>query len=218
MASKHCSMATALLDHPAVRSPAARYGDPVAADDEGTAAAERAATDAWLAGDPAALRLAWDALGSLVFSYCARALGDREQAADCTQETFVGAWRARERFDPAKGTLAGWLLGIARYRVLDVFRAAPRVPTPVDDPTAAGRPAPEEQPEQDQLVDRLLVAHALEVLPARVREVVELAFYSDLTQVEIADRLGLPLGTVKSHMRRALQRLRTHLEGGDTRA
>jgi RNA polymerase sigma-70 factor (ECF subfamily) len=176
----------------------------------------RAAGVAWAAGHPDALRQAWDACGTLVFTYCVRAVGDREQAADLAQETFVSAWRSRERFDAARGTLAGWLLGIARYRVLDAFRAAPRVPTPVDTATvedpavesAGGRPDP------DALADRLLVSHALEALPPQARTVVELAFWSDLTQVEIADRLGLPLGTVKSHMRRALLRLRAELEGG----
>jgi RNA polymerase sigma-70 factor (ECF subfamily) len=149
-----------------------------------------------------------------VHSYCARSLGDRERAADCTQETFVSAWRARDRFDPTRGTLAGWLLGIARYRVLDIHRAAPRVPTPVEDVSTAPVAA---DPPQDQLADRLLVAHALESLPPVARQVVELAFYSELSQSEIADRLELPLGTVKSHMRRALLRLRTHLEAGDPR-
>ncbi len=75
------------------------------------------------------------------------------------------------------------------------------------------RPIPE-PPVGDALADRLLVAHALDALSPRARQVVELAFYSDLTQTEIAARLDLPLGTVKSDMRRALQRLRTHLEGG----
>ena len=83
---------------------------------------------AWVAQDHGALRLAWDSCGALVYSYCRRALTDVEQAADCTQETFVSAWRSRDRFDPAKGTLAAWLLGIARYRVLDGFARAPGVP------------------------------------------------------------------------------------------
>jgi RNA polymerase sigma-70 factor (ECF subfamily) len=176
-------------------------------------ALETAIESAWSGGDPDALRRAWDQYGRLVYSYCARALGDRELAADCTQETFVGAWRSRQRFDPARGTLAGWLLGIARYRVIDVQRATARAPIPAGNPTGGddrvtddGGPA--------RLADRLLVAHALETLPARARAAVELAFWSDLTHPEIAERLGVPLGTVKSDIRRALQRLRTHLGGG----
>jgi RNA polymerase sigma-70 factor (ECF subfamily) len=191
----------------------------VTAEDDGV----RAAGKAWAAGDPVALRLAWDACGTLVFTFCARALGDREAAADVAQETFVSAWRSRERFDPGRGTIAGWLLGIARHRVLDAYRAAPRVPLPVDPDlsltgeTRTGTGGTEGEPDPDRLADRLLVSHALESLPADARHVVELAFWSDLTQAEIADRLGLPLGTVKSHMRRSLRRLRSELEGGANR-
>ena len=71
------------------------------------------------------MRAAWDRFGGLVFTYCVRAVGDRDTAADCTQETFVSAWRSRARFDRSRGSLASWLLGIARYRVFDVYRAAP---------------------------------------------------------------------------------------------
>ena len=74
------------------------YRGPVGAvDDDACAQADAAVAKAWATGDPAALRLAWDQFGSLVFTYCVRALGDRELAADCTQETFLGAWRSRER-------------------------------------------------------------------------------------------------------------------------
>jgi RNA polymerase sigma-70 factor (ECF subfamily) len=202
---------------PAPSRPAGRrrYGGAVAGDEREVDAAvrEARATAAWLAAEPDAVRLAWEACGGLVHAYCARALGDRDRAADCTQETFVSAWRARERFDPARGSLAAWLLGIARHRVLDVFRGAHRVPTPVEELPSSGAPAPApDVPEV--LADQLLVAHALESLPPAARQVVELAFYGELTQVEIAERTGLPIGTVKSHMRRALLRLRADLEGG----
>ena len=103
-------------------------------------------------------------------------------------------------------------MGIARYRVLDAHRASARRPVPIEEVPDR---EPTSRPEADVLVDRVLVAHALAELPASAREVVELAFYSDLTQVEIAAKLGLPLGTVKSHMRRALLRLRAHLGGGE---
>jgi RNA polymerase sigma-70 factor (ECF subfamily) len=189
-----------------------------AVDDDARAQADAAVAKAWVTGDPAALRLAWDQFGSLVFTYCVRALGDRDLAADCTQETFLGAWRSRERFELDRGSLAGWLMGIAKFKVLDAYRAAPRVPTPQAPPAddTPGRPevATASEGEADQLADRLLVAHALDELAPRARQVIELAFYSDLTQSEIAERLGLPLGTVKSDMRRGLQRLRGHLEGG----
>ncbi|MET0729268.1 MAG: sigma-70 family RNA polymerase sigma factor [Acidimicrobiales bacterium] len=184
-------------------------------DEDSGATADSSVVGAWVGRDPEALRLAWDQFGTLVFTYCVRSLSDRGAAADCTQETFLSAWRSRDGFDPAKGTFAGWLMGIARFKVLDAYRAAPRVPTPHESsPDAEPHSGPAE-PEADQLADRLLVAHALERLSPRARTVVELAFYSDLTHAEIAQRLDLPLGTVKSDVRRALQRLRTHLEGGE---
>src|SRR5690606_23907780 len=114
-------------------------GRVVAADDESRAAADQRVADAWLAGDPAAPKLAWDQFGTLVFTYCARSLRDRGAAADCTQETFLAAWRSRDRFDPSKGTFAGWLMGIARFKVLDAHRAAPRVPTPTEPPADESR-------------------------------------------------------------------------------
>lgn len=173
------------------------------------------ATAAWLAGDDSALRLAWDEFGTLVFNYCSRALADRDMAADCTQEVFLSAWRTRDRFDPGRGSLAAWFLGIARFKVLDAYRAAARTPRPHDG-TAPEVGIDAEGP--DRLADQLLVAHALQALHPRARGVIELAFYSDLTHTEIASKLGLPLGTVKSDLRRGLQRLRSVMEGGAAHA
>jgi RNA polymerase sigma factor (sigma-70 family) len=196
----------------------ARYVGEVGVDEHSaTVRADADVEAAWRHGSDESLRLAWERFGSLVFTYCARALSDREAAADCTQETFVSAWRSRDRFDPERGTLASWLLGIARFRILDAYRSAQRVPTPSGD-DALAEPAVSANAGPEHLVDQLLVADALDTLSPRARAVVELAFYSDLSQSEIADRLGLPLGTVKSDMRRALLRLRAHLEGGETDA
>lgn len=189
-----------------------RYVVPVSTDpDSARTAAEAEVERAWLAGEDTALRGAWDQFGSLVFTYCARSLTDRDAAADCTQETFVSAWRSRERFDPAKGSLGGWLIGIARYRVLDAYRSAQRTPTPSGDD--AVEVASSGESDQETLADKLVVAHALETLPERPRAVMRLAFYQDLSQTEIAEKLDVPLGTVKSDMRRALTRLRSHLDG-----
>lgn len=180
--------------------------------DDPRADADAAATEAWVRGDADALKLAWDQFGPMVFTYCVRRLDDRDTAADCVQETFVGAWRSRERFDPDAGSLAGWLMGIARFKVLDAYRRATRVPTPIaetpDEPAIAGDTA-------DALGDKVLVTHALSVLPERARAVLELAFWSDMSQTEIAEHLDLPLGTVKSDMRRGLTRMREHLVARD---
>lgn len=195
------------------RPPTLRYRDGVNDEQAGRAAGDAAVAARWAGGDEAALRLAYEQFGSLVFTYCVRSLGDRDAAADCTQETFVSAWRSRDRFDPDRGNLAAWLMGIARHRVADAFRARARTPVTLPDPPEA-HAAPQPPPD-DRLAERLLVAHALTTLEQRTRQVVELAYYSDLTHTEIADRTGVPLGTVKSDLRRGLQRLRAHLEGGD---
>ena len=186
------------------------YRDRVPAPDgEDDAALARA----WVDGDEGATRRVWDRYGTLVHTFCARSLGDRDLAADCVQETFVSAWRSRERFDPSLGSLPGWLLGIARHRVHDAYRSQARTPLPHRDETDAER-GPSLDDEPVDLVERLLVADALATLPARPREVLELAFYTGLSQRAIAERLQVPLGTVKSDMRRALLRLRGVLEGG----
>ena len=153
------------------------------------------------------MRLVWNRYGTLVHTYCIRAINDRELAADCVQETFVSAWRSRDRFDAARGSLAAWLLGIARHRVHDTYRSRARTPAPQSgEHHAEDRVSTEPAP--DDLVERLLVADALQTLAPRSRQVVELAYYGGLSQSEIAERLDLPLGTVKSDMRRALLRLR----------
>ena len=125
------------------------------------------------------------------------------------------AWRSRDRFDPARGSLPGWLLGIARHRVHDAYRSLARTPRARHEPDDGGAVVDTEPAE---LVERLLVADALATLAPRPREVLELAFYTGLSQREIADQLQMPLGTVKSDMRRALLRLRHVLAGGDTDA
>ncbi len=185
-----------------------RHGEPLG--DEQQAAA------AWVAGDSDALRLAYQCYGSLVYTYCLRRLGTADAAADGTQETMLSAWRARERFDPRRAPLPAWLLGIARHRVLDSVRRRAKQPLlgeSVGDgaSSALADGGTSVAADDERVADQLLVAHALTTLPADARSVIELAFFTDLTHTEIAERLNMPLGTVKSHMRRALHRLRTEL-------
>jgi RNA polymerase sigma factor (sigma-70 family) len=171
---------------------------------------ERMVASAFASGDERALRMAYDRWAPLVHTYCRRSLRDPLAAEDATQETFVSAWRSRDRFDPSKGSLPGWLLGIARYRVLDGHRKLRKVATPSDAASDQGV-----APGDDRLADRMLLADALERLPDRSRQMIELAFFEDLTHSQIAERCGVPLGTVKSDIRRGLERLRRHLESDD---
>ena len=113
--------------------------------------------------------------------------------------------------------MAAWLLGIARHRVHDAYRSRARTPTPHGraDEHDGGRAVDTGRDSSDALVEQLLVADALRTLAPRARQLLELAYYGGLSQSEIAERLELPLGTVKSDMRRALLRLRAVVGGGD---
>jgi RNA polymerase sigma-70 factor, ECF subfamily len=174
-------------------------------------AATRIVEDAFVRGDEHALRAAYDAHGSLIYSFCRRAVPE-DRAMDVTQEVFVSAWRARHRFDPGKGRLGAWLMGIAKNRLIDNIRSERRHDDRRHDAEVADVPAPAEV---ERIGDRMLLAEVLDELPDRARKVVEMAYFEDLTHTEIAERTSLPLGTVKSDIRRALMRMREHLEPGD---
>jgi RNA polymerase sigma-70 factor (ECF subfamily) len=177
----------------------------------GAAHPDNALVESFRDGDPAALRQMYDRFGGAVFHLALRTLGSGADAEDITQTTFVAAWQGRETFDPRRGSLVGWLLAIARRKVVDRLRAVARenrvqdavraLPAPTD-PTVA----------PDRVVDRLVIADELAQLPAEQRRVLELAFYDDLTHHQIAAFTALPLGTVKSHIRRGMARLRQRLE------
>ncbi len=156
------------------------------------------------------LELAYREHGRLVYSFVAKTVGV-DRAADVTQEVFVAAWRSRHRFRPESGSLAGWLVGIARHKVVDALRKDGRRPE-----IAVGEAA-EGTVEADvaRVGERMVLDDALASLPDRVRRVIECAFYDDLTHTQIAERLDLPLGTVKSDVRRGLDRLRRHMDGFD---
>jgi RNA polymerase sigma-70 factor (ECF subfamily) len=144
-----------------------------------------------------------------------RALGE-DRAKDVTQEVFVNAWRSRDRFDPAKGSLGAWLMGIAKFRILDNLRAEKRHSSRRADAEVAERTAAMSTGDDvEALSDRMLVADALRALPERSRTVIELAYFGDLTHAQVADHTSLPLGTVKSDIRRGLALIRSHLESAN---
>lgn len=164
------------------------------------------------AGDETALREAFDQYGRLVMSVARRLVGD--DAEDLVQVAFIAAWKSRDRFDPAKGSLSSWLAGIARFKAIDHLRAAGRRPA-----TGGGEPndIATIQVEAGRVTDRLILTDAMTRLAPERRHVVELAFYHDLTHSEISERLDMPLGTVKSHVRRGLEALKHELEGSHGR-
>jgi RNA polymerase sigma factor (sigma-70 family) len=168
-------------------------------------------TSLFRAGDERALRLAYERYGPAVFHLAARSLASTTDAEDVTQATFVAAWLGREGFDPARGSMLGWLLGIARRKVVDQIRAAARDDR-ITDSVRRLAPVGEVEAPPDRVVDRLVVADEMAQLPGEQRRVLELAFYDDLTHPQIAAVTGLPLGTVKSHLRRGMARLRSRWE------
>ena len=185
------------------------------------------------AGSHAALAELYDRHAAAVFGASFRLLGQRLEAEEVVQETFLALWNRAEQFDPTLGSLRAWLMTIGRNRAIDRLRAAGRQPSVVSFGTLegdAGRrhesPAealgrhrlvadddasdPELQAELAAL--RVTIGGALEGLPATEREALVLAYFAGLTQQEIATRLEWPLGTVKTRTRRALRRLRAALE------
>jgi RNA polymerase sigma-70 factor (ECF subfamily) len=164
----------------------------------------------FLAGDESSLREAYDRFGGAVFHLAVRSLTSRADAEDVAQATFVAAWLRRDTFDPSRGSLLGWLLGIARNKIVDRLRERVREGKVEQSMRGQPEPVPEDQP--DEVVDRIIVADQLARLPVEQRRVLELAFYRDLTHQQIAQTTGLPLGTVKSHIRRGMTTLRQRWE------
>ncbi|MCC3652945.1 sigma-70 family RNA polymerase sigma factor [Streptomyces sp. S07_1.15] len=173
-------------------------------------------TDAELAegfarGDEGCLAEAYRRWAGLVHTFAGRALGDASEAEDVTQEVFVSAWRGRAGYSPDRGSLPGWLLAIARRRIADALRARSSRQDKARRAAGAVVDRPGGDP-VDGVVDSVLVMDELCALPQPQQQILRLAFYHDFTQAQIAERLDLPLGTVKAHVRRSLGRLRMRME------
>ncbi|WP_295788292.1 RNA polymerase sigma factor [uncultured Microbacterium sp.] len=163
------------------------------------------------AGDERALAEVYERWSPVVYTFALRSLGDRSDAEDATQKTFVSAWMSRSSFDPAKAQLSTWLVSIAKRRIADTHEARARIRALHEQLQRVATDDRVHGPEID-LSETILVAGELERLEPDARRVMRLAFFDDLTHQEISDRLGMPLGTVKSHIRRSLLRMKTRLE------
>jgi RNA polymerase sigma factor (sigma-70 family) len=158
-------------------------------------------------GEEAALVECYHTYASLVASYLRKFVPSQE-VEDVRQVVFSEVWRSRHRYDPTR-SLEAWLLGIARKRAIDHLRVRAPATVPLD--TVSEPRDGDGRDTADMLGRRDLVQRALAVLPAPQREAIELAYYGELTQREIAERLGVPLGTVKARTARGLHRLSTML-------
>ena len=190
-------------------------------------------------GDEAAFAAAYDRHANLLFGSLVRFLGDRDAASEVTQDAFLALWRRASQFDASAGSMSAWLLGIARHRAIDRFRSEGRrassrsVPLSIlladEGGEGGGSSADDELPtwrlagsdaspavrDPAAVADRRwvqsVVRSVVSELPEVERSVVVLAYSGGLSQSEIADRVGAPIGTVKSRTRRAFARLRATL-------
>lgn len=182
--------------------------------DEG-GASDNALIAAISSGNEDALKSLYERYGGLVYTVALRIVGDRGLAQEVLQDVFFRCWKQAEVFDPERGQVVGWLLRIAHNRAIDLLRGGQQQARlrerelNVLDGIAA-------DPNVSDLLDRLAlrqtITSALAALPLAQRRTIEMAFYGGLTQVEIADLTGTPLGTVKTRVRDGMLRLRALLQ------
>jgi RNA polymerase sigma-70 factor (ECF subfamily) len=162
--------------------------------------------------DPQALAELYDRYGRLTYSLILRVVRDSGIAEDLVQETFLRVWNRVHGFDGERGALGPWLLAVARNRAIDYLRSAQARHSPAE-LGQMDHPALYREMEGD-LLNRdstRRIQSAMQKLPAQQREVIELAYFEGLSQTEMAERIGQPLGTVKTWVRTALRSLREDL-------
>jgi RNA polymerase sigma-70 factor, ECF subfamily len=170
-------------------------------------------------GELDALEGLYERYRTMAYSIALRITGEPAAAEDVVQEAFLGAWRNAARYVDGRGSVKTWLLSIVHHRAIDsIRRRRPADPLPPND-APIGAAVPEALTLPDiwgsvaEGLDRAAISDALAGISAVQREALELAYFGGLTQVEISDRLSLPLGTVKSRMRLGLLGLRRILTG-----
>ncbi len=169
--------------------------------------------EAVAAADLGAFQQLYDRHAPVLFALALKILGNRADAEDVLQETFVQVWKTAASFDPARGKPISWLILLTRSRAIDRLRARHTRDRVTE--TVAQQPANGQSPASQQVIaseTHSLVRRAVESLDAEQRRLIELAYFGGLTQSEIAAQLGQPLGTVKTRIRAGMIRLRQLLE------
>jgi RNA polymerase sigma-70 factor (ECF subfamily) len=163
-----------------------------------------------------ALAELYDRFGGVAYGVALRILRDQALAQDAVQDAFLAAWRTAAAFDPARGNASTWLLTLVHRRAVDLVRREERRRADVLDESAPVASGDSTDEAAEVRAQRRAVQAALAQLPPDQREALELAYYGGLSQSQLAERLGIPLGTVKSRMFTALAALRGLLreEGG----
>ena len=168
--------------------------------------------------DPEAFEVLYDRHGGAAFSLAYRMVGNRAVAEEVTQEAFISVWRSGARFDPTRGSVRSWLLSIVRNRGIDFLRSrAGRAPKlDFDDDSALEQRPAQERTEEEALRRETAgeIRGALGKLPGEQSKVIELAYFGGFSHSEIAEMLGLPMGTVKGRMRLGLEKIRGELAEG----
>jgi len=165
-------------------------------------------------GDRQALRIVYTATSAKLFGICLRILGDRTEAEDALQEVYLSLWRRADRFDPERASPITWLATFARNRAIDRLRSA-RSRT-ADAPVEIAEQVPDDSPSADAAIesreDEARIHHCLRTLDEPQRDAIRTAFFDGATYAELAQRKAVPLGTMKSWVRRGLARLKACLE------
>jgi len=166
--------------------------------------------------EPRAFEIVYDRHGGAAFSLAYRMVGNRSAAEDITQEAFLSLWRSGARYDRARGSVRTWLLGIVRNRAIDLLRRevmqAPAISFD-DEISADKRPSSSVETDVEALRREAAreVRGVLSELPGDQIRVIELAYFGGLTHSQIAEMLGMPLGTVKGRMRLGMEKIRARL-------
>ncbi len=168
--------------------------------------------------DADAFEVFYDRHGGVAYSLAYRIVGSRQAAEDVTQEAFISIWRSGARFDPTRGSVRSWTLGIVRNRAIDALRRdAGKAPKLDFDDEALLEQRSSEQLTEDEVVRRDQAAGvrgALRELPSDQSKVIQLAYFGGFSHSEIAEMLGMPLGTVKGRMRLGMEKIRMQLAEG----
>ena len=167
----------------------------------------------------AALSKLYDRYSRTVYGVGMKTLGDRSSAEELVQEVFLKVWRSSHTFDPWRGSFSTWLYRVTRNVALDLYRKRTSRIRPVPDGDSQIAAARDSSAGPEEIVDdswlSWRISRALEGLGATQREVIELAYFQGLSQREISQRTGVPLGTVKTRTASAMKRLRGGLAGED---